>query len=90
MGTSVDEVEGYEVPLHQSLTQPVLFAGTPRTIGILNMTVALALSLGLHVWWLGVPLGLALHLVAMALTRRDADWFDVLRAHLRQPTFLDS
>jgi len=84
------EIEGYEVPLHLALTQPVLFAGVPRTFGILNITIGLALSLGLHVWWLGLPLGFGLHAAALALTRRDPQWFDVARAHLRQPTHLDT
>ena len=83
------EIECYEIPLHLALTQPVLFAGVPRTFGILNVTVALALGLGLHVWWLGLPLGLGLHAAALVMTRRDPQWFDVARAHLRQPTHLD-
>jgi type IV secretion system protein VirB3 len=85
-----DEIEGYEVPLHLALTQPVLFAGTPRAIGILNVTLALALGMGLRVWWLAIPLGLFMHSAAVWLTKRDFDWFDVLRVHLRQPTHLDS
>jgi type IV secretion system protein VirB3 len=85
-----DEIDGFEVPLHLALTQPVLFAGTPRAIGILNVTLTLTLGLGLRVWWLALPLGLAMHTASVWLTKRDFDWFDVLRVHLRQPTHLDS
>jgi type IV secretion system protein VirB3 len=85
-----EEIPGYEVPLHTALTQPVLLAGAPRTFAILNATLAMVIGLGLHLWWLGFPVGLVCHLAAMAMTKRDPDWFDVVRRHLRQPTYLDS
>ena len=81
--------DGFEVPLHTALTQPVLFAGVPRTLGILGLTFILAVSLGLRVWWIGLPLGVLVHGVAVWLTRRDPLWFDVLRDHLKQPDALD-
>ncbi len=80
---------GFEVPLHTALTQPMLFAGVPRTLGILGLTFTLAVSFGLRVWWVGLPLGVVVHGVAIWLTRRDPLWFDVLRVHLKQPTSLD-
>ena len=82
-------IDGYEVPLHLALTQPVLFAGVPRAFGILNVVVSLVVALGLHVWWLGLPVGFAVHGVAMFMTKRDPAWFDILRAHVRQPIHLD-
>ena len=39
-------IEGFEVPLHRSLTEPILLAGAPRSIAIVNGTVAAALGLG--------------------------------------------
>ena len=90
MSSSVDKIEGLEVPLHLSLTQGVLLGGVPRAFGILNGTTALVLGLGLHVWWLGFPLGLVLHTAAVVLTRLDPDWFEILRAHIKQPVFLDT
>ena len=89
MNSSTDKIEGFEVPLHLSLTQAVLLGGVPRAFGILNGTTALVLGLGLHVWWLGFPLGLVLHTAAVALTRLDPDWFEIFRAHIKQPVFLD-
>ena len=40
---------GFEVPLHRSLTEPVLLAGAPRSFTILNGTLAAAIGLGLVV-----------------------------------------
>ena len=82
-------IEGYEVPLYLALTQPPLFCGVPREFGILTLVLTLVLTVGLHLWWIGVPAGLVLHGVTVALTRRDACWLSVFRAHLKQPIFLD-
>ena len=90
MSNSANKIEGLEVPLHLSLTQRVLLGGVPRAFGILNGTTALVLGLGLHVWWLGFPLGLVLHATAVVLTRLDPDWFEIFRAHIKQPVFLDT
>ena len=83
------DIEGYEVPLHVALTQPPLFAGVPRAFGIMSLVLTLVVTAGLHMWWLGLPAGLVLHGVSVALTRHDACWLQVFRAHLKQPTFLD-
>lgn len=74
--------------MHLALTQPMLLSGVPRSFAILNLTTSLVLALGLRLWWLGVPLGLAVHAAAVWMTKRDAWWFDVFRRHLRMPRFL--
>ena len=88
--TRPEEIEGYEVPLHVALTQPILMGGAPRTFAILNGTVALVVGMGLHLWWLGFPAGAALHMTAVLMSKRDPHWFDIFRRHVRQPTHLDS
>ena len=85
-----EEIDGYELPLHVALTQPVLMGGAPRTFAILNATFALAVGMGLHLWWLGFPLGAACHAAAVLMCKRDHHWFDVMLRQLRQPTYLDS
>lgn len=82
-------IEGYEAPLYLALTQPPLFGGVPREFGILTLVLMLVVTVGLRMWWLGLPAGLALHGVSVALTRHDPYWLLVFRAHLKQPTFLD-
>ena len=85
-----EQIEGYELPLHVALTQPILLAGAPRAFAILNGTLALVVGLGLHLWWLGFPAGAAVHAAAVLMGKRDPDWFDVFRRHLRQPAYLAS
>ncbi len=84
------EVKGYEVPLHVALTQPVLLGGAPRTFAILNGVLTLVVGMGLHLWWLGFPVGFVAHAAAVLMSKRDPHWFDIFRQHLRQPTYLDS
>lgn len=84
-----DRPDGYDVPVNLSLTQPVLMGGVPRAFAIVNGTLAAALALGLHVWWLGVPLGLALHAAAVRLTHADPLWFDVFKRQLRCPKHME-
>jgi type IV secretion system protein VirB3 len=66
-----------EVPLHRSLTQPILTAGLPRNLGLLLWTATAAFALGLHQLWV-LPLALALHTVFAAMARRDPFFFDVI------------
>jgi type IV secretion system protein VirB3 len=68
---------GLEIPLHRSLTQPILFVGLPRNLGLLLWTSTSAFALGLHQLWV-LPLAVGLHLVFSSMTRRDPSFFDVL------------
>lgn len=82
--------EGYEVPVNLSLTQPMLMGGVPRPFAIVNGTLAAALTLGLQVWWLGIPLGLLMHLSAVWLTKADPYWFDVFKRQVRSPKHMEA
>jgi type IV secretory pathway TrbD component len=76
----------YGVPLHRSLTSPILVMGVPREIAIINGTCMAALGLGLHSWE-ALPVGLLIHLIAVTATRRDPEFFVVFRRALRQKAF---
>jgi type IV secretion system protein VirB3 len=79
-GDAVSLSDGFEVPIHRSLTQPIMFAGLPRSFGQLLWTAIAAFVLGLHQVWI-LPVGLAMHAVFAAVARRDPFFFDVfLRA----------
>jgi type IV secretion system protein VirB3 len=81
-------VEGVEVPIHQSLGQPILLAGAPRGIAIVNGTLAAAVGLGLQQWIVGIVLWAAGHSIAVMAARRDPDVMPVLLRHLRQRGYL--
>ncbi|MFL9827301.1 VirB3 family type IV secretion system protein [Rhodoplanes sp. SY1] len=88
MTTGTDLVPAFEAPVHRALTEPILLAGAPRSIAILNGTLAAAIGLGLRLWILGLVLGLVGHGVAAWAARRDPLFVDVVRRHLRYPTHL--
>ncbi|HVJ03187.1 MAG TPA: VirB3 family type IV secretion system protein [Sphingomonas sp.] len=81
-------VEGFEVPIHASLGSPILLAGAPRGIAILNGTVAAAVTLGLQQWLAGLLLWALGHSLAVFAARRDPDFAPVLIRHLRQKAWL--
>jgi type IV secretion system protein VirB3 len=81
-------VEGFEAPLHRSLIEPILLGGAPRTIAIVNGTVAAALGLGLQQWLAGLLVWALGHTAAVFAAKRDPDFASVLVRHLRQKAYL--
>ena len=84
-----EPVPGFVAPLHRALTEPILLGGAPRSIAILNGTLAAALGLGLRLWLVGVILWAIGHLASVWAARRDPLFVEVTRRHLRLPTLLD-
>jgi type IV secretion system protein VirB3 len=82
------DLEGFEVPLHRALTEPVLLGGAPRSVAILNGTIAAALGLGLQMWLAGILLWIVGHSLAVFAAKRDPDFAAVLVRHLRQKAYL--
>ncbi|EJG2201018.1 TPA: conjugal transfer protein TrbD, partial [Pseudomonas aeruginosa] len=37
--STASDLPGFEVPLHRSLTEPILLGGAPRTVAIANGTL---------------------------------------------------
>jgi type IV secretory pathway TrbD component len=80
--------QGFYAPVRRSLTEPILLAGAPRNLAIVNGTLAAALGLGLRLWIAGVALWLIGHLAAVWAARRDPAFVEVARRHLRYPPHL--
>ena len=79
---------GFEVPLHRSLTEPILLAGAPRTVAIVNGTLAAALGLGLRLWIAGLLVWAMGHSLAVFAAKRDPQFGQVLSRHLRNKGWL--
>jgi type IV secretion system protein TrbD len=82
-------VEGFAVPVHRALTEPILLGGAPRAIAIFNGTVAAALGLGLRLWIAGLLLWAVGHAAAVWAAKRDPQFVEVARRHLRIPIHLN-
>jgi type IV secretory pathway TrbD component len=81
-------VPGFEAPVHRALTEPILLAGAPRAIAILNGTLSAVIGLGLRLWIAGLVLWLIGHMAAVWAAKRDPDFVDVVRRHVRIPAHL--
>lgn len=80
--------EGFEIPLHRSLTEPILMAGAPRGAAIAIGTLAAALALGLRLWIPGLLLWAVGHSAAVFMARLDPDFMAVLSRSSRYPEHL--
>jgi type IV secretory pathway TrbD component len=78
-----DPIPGFTVPVHRALTEPILLGGAPRAVAILNGTLAAAVGLGLRLWLAGLLLGILGQAAAVWAAKRDPQFVDVVRRHLR-------
>jgi type IV secretion system protein TrbD len=85
---SYEPIAGFEVPVHRALTQPILLAGAPRAVAILNGTLSAAIGLGLRLWIAGLVLWVIGHMAAVWAAKRDPDFMEVVRRHVRLPSHL--
>ena len=83
-----DPIPGFSVPVHRALTEPILLDGAPRSVAILNGTLAAALGLGLRLWLAGLLLGILAQAAAVWAAKRDPQFVDVVRRHLRISSYL--
>ena len=81
-------IPGFEAPVHRALTEPILLAGAPRAIAILNGTLSAAIGLGLRLWIAGLVLWVIGHMAAVWAAKRDPDFVEVVRRHVRIPAHL--
>ncbi|MAN73857.1 VirB3 family type IV secretion system protein [uncultured Henriciella sp.] len=80
--------EGYEIPLHRSLTEPILMAGAPRTAAIAIGTLAAAIGLGLQLWIPGLVIWAVGHSAAVFVARSDPDFMAVASRSTRHKEHL--
>ncbi|WP_119307007.1 VirB3 family type IV secretion system protein [Cohaesibacter haloalkalitolerans] len=84
----LDAVPGFSIPVHRALTEQILLGGAPRSIAILNGTLAGAMGLGLRLWLVGLLIWAIGHFLAVWAAKRDPLFVDVGRQHLRIPAHL--
>ncbi len=80
--------EGYSIPIRKSLAEPIMIAGAPRGIAILNGTIAAAIGLGLQMWAAGLLLGIIGHAAAVYAAKKDPQFIDAGVRHLKHKSYL--
>jgi len=83
-----DVVPGYYAPVHRALSEPILLGGAPRALAILNGTLAAAIGLGLRLWLAGLAIWAIGHGLGVWAARRDPQFVEVGRRHLRYPSWM--
>jgi type IV secretory pathway TrbD component len=83
-----DQITGFVAPVHRALIEPILMGGAPRAVAILNGTLAAALGLGLRLWLAGLLLWFIGHMAAVWAAKRDPEFVEVVRRHVRIPGHL--
>lgn len=81
-------VPGFLAPVRRALTEPMLLAGAPRSVALLNGTLAAAIGLGLRLWLVGLVVWGVGHGLAVWAARRDPLIVEVARRHVRIPSRL--
>src|SRR5690606_47731 len=61
----LDAVPGFTAPVHRALSEPILLGGAPRSVAILNGTLAGAIGLGLQLWLAGILIWALGHVAAV-------------------------
>ena len=82
------QITGFVAPVHRALTEPILMGGAPRAVAILNGTLAAAHGLGLRLWLAGLLLWFIGHMAAVWAAKRDPEFVEVVRRHVRIPGHL--
>jgi type IV secretion system protein TrbD len=83
-----EQITGFVAPVHRALTEPILMGGAPRAVAIINGTLAAALGLGLRLWVAGLLLWFIGHMAAVWAAKRDPEFVEVARRHIRIPGHL--
>lgn len=58
-------------------------AGVPRVPAILNGTIGAAFLFGMHSFYV-IPFCLFLHIAFVVMTKRDPQFFDCFKRHMKQ------
>ena len=81
-------LDGYSIPIRRSLTEPMMMAGAPRGVAILNGTIAAAVGLGLQMWVAGIVIAVLGHAAAVYAAKKDPAFIDVGMRHLKHKAYL--
>jgi type IV secretion system protein TrbD len=80
---------GFEIPLHRALTQPIFLGGAPRSLAIVNGTLAAAVGIGLQLWLPGALLWVVGHALAVWGAKLDPQFVEVFGRHIKHKPYLD-
>ena len=74
-------MEGFYVPIHRSVTTPILMGGVPRDFALVNgiLSAAIIVGMGAVIW---LPFAALLQLAGGMLGKWDPDFVVVVKRHM--------
>ena len=78
--------DGFYVPIHKSLTEPMLMAGVPRDFCLVNATLGFAVGI-MSAAYPVLILNFLAHIIAVAFTKKDPQFFDCLKRHINEKKY---
>ena len=81
--------DGFIIPVHKSITEPMLWGGVPRDFLIINATAAMAIGVMLKLYPF-IILNVAAHIAAKMVTKKDALFFKALVKHIKEPRYFET
>ena len=81
---------GFEAPLHRALAVPILLGGAPRSLAIVNGTLAAAVGIGLQQWLPGLALWVVAHALAVWGAKADPQFVEVFARHVKHKPYLEA
>ena len=85
---SYQHIDGFAIPVRRSLTEPILLGGAPRSVTIVNGTLAAALGLGLQLWPVGIIYWMSAHALTVFMAKHDPQFLEVLIRHIQHKGYL--
>jgi type IV secretion system protein TrbD len=86
--TTDTPIDGFTVPLHRALTEPILLAGAPRGPAIALGTCAAAVGLGLQQFVAGLLIWALGHWFLVRCAKHDPALLAVMMRHVRFKGYL--
>jgi type IV secretory pathway TrbD component len=77
---SDNNIPGYHIPIHKSLTEEIHLGGVPRDFAIVNGAIGGALGIGGGSWYI-IPLFVFVHICLAYAHKKDAQFIDCLRRY---------
>ena len=78
--------EGYFIPFHQSLLNPILMLGVDRNFCIGWWCITIAIGIMLRMYWFLI-VGVVVHMVMREATKADDMFFKVVVNHIQSKKY---
>lgn len=81
-------MNGFQIPIHQALTQPILIGGLPREFAILTGTITAATVIGMHSFG-GLLVGAVVFVVGRLLAKDDPQFLQTFKRHIHERAYYE-